>query len=134
MTKKTMLVPSFSSTLKMGTMFGWLSCAAVCASRMKRVRTSLLNATSGGGVIGFLPGMPPRSIADRQSFVATRIDYLNYLSSNDAYLVATADNAKIANLKVLVPRVLLLVRLKNERGADAAVKRSEERRGGKECR
>jgi hypothetical protein len=76
----------------------------------------------GGGVIGFLPGMPPRSIADRQSFVAARIDYLNYLSSNDAYLVATADNPKIANLKVLVPRVLLLVRLKSEQGADAAVK------------
>ena len=76
----------------------------------------------GGGVIGFLPGMPPRSIADRQSFVSARIDYLNYLSSNDAYLVATADNPKIANLKVLVPRVLLLVRLKREAGADAAVK------------
>ena len=76
----------------------------------------------GGGVIGFLPGMPPRSIADRQSFVSARIDYLNYLSSNDAYLVATAGNAKIANLKVLVPRVLLLVRLKREAGAEAAVK------------
>jgi hypothetical protein len=75
----------------------------------------------GGGVIGFLPGMPPRSIADRQSFVSARIDYLNYLSSNDAYLVATADNPKIADLKVLVPRVLLLVRLKREQGADAAV-------------
>ncbi|HEY1266880.1 MAG TPA: ABC transporter permease [Candidatus Binatia bacterium] len=75
----------------------------------------------GGGVIGFLPGIPPRSIADRQSFVSARIDYLNYLSSNDAYLVATADNAKIGNLKVLVPRVLLLVRLKREQGADAAV-------------
>src|SRR5258706_515900 len=67
----------------------------------------------GGGVIGFLPGMPPRSIADRQSFVAARIDYLNYLSGTDAYLGATADNPKIANLKTLVPRVLLLVRLKN---------------------
>ncbi|HEX2385258.1 MAG TPA: FtsX-like permease family protein, partial [Candidatus Binatia bacterium] len=30
-------------------------------------------------------------------------------------------NPKIANLKVLVPRVLLLVRLKSEHGADAAV-------------
>jgi FtsX-like permease family protein len=67
---------------------------------------------SGGGVIGFLPGMPPRTIADRQSFVSARIDYLNYLSNTDAYLVAAADNPQIANLKVLIPRVLLLVRLK----------------------
>jgi hypothetical protein len=76
----------------------------------------------GGGVIGFLPGMPPRSIADRQSFVSARIDYLNYLSSTDAYLVATMDNPKLANLKVLIPRVLLLVRLKPGRGAEGAVK------------
>ncbi len=72
----------------------------------------------GGGVIGFLPGMPPRSISDRQSFVSARIDYLNYLSSTDAYLAATMNNPKIANLKVLIPRVLLLVRLKP--GGDVA--------------
>jgi len=76
----------------------------------------------GGGVIGFLPGMPPRSIADRQSFVSARIDYLNYLSSTDAYLVATMDNSKLANLKVLIPRVLLLVRLKAGSNAESAVK------------
>lgn len=75
----------------------------------------------GGGMIGFLPGMPPRSIADRQSFVSARIDYLNYLTSNDAYLVATMDNPKIANLKVLIPRVLLLVRLKQGSDAQGAV-------------
>ncbi|MGH7830481.1 MAG: FtsX-like permease family protein, partial [Candidatus Binatia bacterium] len=69
-----------------------------------------------GGVIGFLPGMPPRSISDRQSYVSARIDYLNYLSSTDAYLAATMDNPKIADLKVLVPRVLLLVKAKP--GAD----------------
>jgi hypothetical protein len=76
----------------------------------------------GGGVIGFLPGMPPRSIADRQSFVSARIDYLNFLSSNDAYLTATMDNPKIANLKVLIPRVLLLVRLKRAGDTEGAVK------------
>lgn len=73
---------------------------------------------SSGGVIGFLPGMPPRSISDRQSYVSARIDYLNYLSSTDAYLAATMDNPLIANLKVLIPRVLLLVRLR--KGADPA--------------
>ncbi|MFQ5902243.1 MAG: FtsX-like permease family protein, partial [Candidatus Binatia bacterium] len=64
-----------------------------------------------GGIIGFLPGMPPRSITDRQSYVTARIDYLNYLTSNDAYLVATWDNPMITDLKVLIPRVMLLVRL-----------------------
>jgi hypothetical protein len=75
-----------------------------------------------GGVIGFLPGMPPRSISDRQSYVSARIDYLNYLSSTDAYLAGTMDNPAIANLKVLVPRILLLVRLKPNGDADAVVK------------
>ena len=75
-----------------------------------------------GGVIGFLPGMPPRSISDRQSFVSARIDYLNYLSSTDAYLVGTIDNRLIENLKVLVPRILLLVRVKPNADTDVIVK------------
>ena len=74
------------------------------------------------GIVGFLPGMPPRSISDRQSYVSARIDYLNYLSSTDAYLVATMDNARMANLKVLIPRVLLLVRVKPGAESDAIVK------------
>jgi len=74
-----------------------------------------------GGVIGFLPGMPPRSISDRQSYVSARIDYLNYLSSTDAYLAATMDNPKIANLKVLVPRIFLLVRAKPSADTEAVV-------------
>jgi hypothetical protein len=75
-----------------------------------------------GGVLGFLPGIPPRSISDRQSYVSARIDYLNYLSSTDAYLAATMDNPVIANLKVLVPRILLLVRVKPNADTDAIVK------------
>ncbi len=71
-----------------------------------------------GGVIGFLPGMPPRGISDRQSYVSARIDYLNYLSSTDAYLTATMDNPKISDLKVLIPRILLLVHVK--KNADTA--------------
>ncbi|HXG53255.1 MAG TPA: FtsX-like permease family protein [candidate division Zixibacteria bacterium] len=69
-----------------------------------------------GGVIGFLPGMAPRSVSDRQSYVSARIDYLNHLASTDAYLVATMDNPAAANLKVLIPRVFVLVRTKP--GAD----------------
>jgi hypothetical protein len=75
-----------------------------------------------GGVIGFLPGMPPRSISDRQSYVSARIDYLNYLSSTDAYLVGSTGNPLMENLKVLVPRILLLVRAKPNADADAIVK------------
>lgn len=75
-----------------------------------------------GGVIGFLPGMPPRSISDRQSYVSARIDYLNYLSSTDAYLAATMDNPRIVNLKVLIPRILLLVRAKKNAGTEEVVK------------
>jgi len=74
------------------------------------------------GVVGFLPGMPPRSISDRQSYVSARIDYLNYLSSSDAYLSATMDNSGIADLKVLIPRILLLVRIKKNGDTAAAVK------------
>ena len=74
------------------------------------------------GIVGFLPGMPPRSISDRQSYVAARIDYLNYLASTDAYLVGAMDNPRIANLKVLIPRVLLLVRMKPSGDSDGIVK------------
>jgi hypothetical protein len=63
-----------------------------------------------GGIVGFLPGMPPRGISDRQSYVSARIDYLNHLASTDAYLAGTMDNPATANLKVLIPRILLLVR------------------------
>ena len=73
------------------------------------------------GIVGFLPGMPPRSISDRQSYVAARIDYLNHLASTDAYLVGTMDNPRIANLKVLIPRVLLLIRTKPNANSDAIV-------------
>lgn len=73
------------------------------------------------GIVGFLPGMPPRSISDRQSYVSARIDYLNYLASTDAYLVGTMDNPRLANLKVLIPRVLLLVRVKPNGGTDMIV-------------
>jgi hypothetical protein len=74
------------------------------------------------GVVGFLPGMPPRSISDRQSYVSARIDYLNYLSSTDAYLAGTMDNPRMANLKVLIPRILLLVRVRPDADAQAIVK------------
>jgi hypothetical protein len=74
-----------------------------------------------GGIVGFLPGMPPRSVSDRQSYVSARIDYLNHLASTDAYLAAAMDNPATANLKVLIPRILLLVRTTPESNPEAIV-------------
>jgi hypothetical protein len=41
--------------------------------------------------------------------VAARVDYLNHLFSTNAYLVAAAGDPKLADLQVLIPRVIMLV-------------------------
>jgi len=61
------------------------------------------------GTLAFLPGIPPRSVTDRQGYVQARVDYLNHLFSSNAYLVAGADNAEISKLQLLIPRVIMLV-------------------------
>jgi hypothetical protein len=61
------------------------------------------------GTLGFLPGIPPRSVTDRQGYVQARVDYLNHLFSSNAYLAAGADNPQIATLQLLIPRVIMLV-------------------------
>jgi hypothetical protein len=71
------------------------------------------------GTLGFLPGIPPRSVTDRQGYVQARVDYLNHLFSSNAYLVAGADNAQIAELQLLIPRVILLVATDGARGGAA---------------
>jgi hypothetical protein len=65
---------------------------------------------TSAGRLAYLPGMPPRSVTDRQGYVQARIDYLNYLFDRNAYVVASAGNAAIADMQVLIPRVILLVR------------------------
>jgi hypothetical protein len=64
--------------------------------------------TPAAGVLTYLPGMPIRSVTDRQGYVQARTDYLNYLFGNDGYLVASADNPRLAGMQVLVPRVVVL--------------------------
>src|SRR5262249_37378993 len=59
--------------------------------------------------VRFLPGMPLTSVNDRESFISVRIDYLNHLFGNRAYLVASARNPALANLDLLIPRVVLTV-------------------------
>ena len=67
------------------------------------------------GMLAFLPGLPPKSVTDRQGYVQARVDYLNYLFSSNAYLATTADNAQVGPLQILIPRLIVLLR------TDAAV-------------
>jgi FtsX-like permease family len=67
-------------------------------------------ASKSGGTLAFLPGLPPKSVTDRQGYVQARVDYLNYLFSSNAYLATSADNAQIAALQILIPRVIVLLR------------------------
>ena len=67
-------------------------------------------ASKAGGILAFLPGLPPKSVTDRQGFVQARVDYLNYLFSSNAYLATSADNTQIASLQILIPRIIVLLR------------------------
>jgi hypothetical protein len=73
-----------------------------------RQKASLVSPPAGG-ILGLLPGMPARTVTDRQGYVQARVDYLNYLFSNNAYLVAHMDNPQLAGLDLLVSRVIALV-------------------------
>lgn len=72
-------------------------------------------ASKAAGLLAFLPGLPPKSVSDRQGFVQARVDYLNYLFNSNAYLATSADNPQIAGLQLLIPRIIVLLR------ADATV-------------
>ncbi len=74
---------------------------------MDEQRRSITAPSSG--TMGFLPGTPPRSVTDRQGYVQARVDYMNYLFSSTAYVVASLGNTRLTNLQALVPRVIVLV-------------------------
>ena len=61
------------------------------------------------GTVAFLPGMPTRSVTDRQGYVQARIDYLNMLFSQNAYVVASSNNEALGQVQALIPRVTVLV-------------------------
>jgi hypothetical protein len=67
-------------------------------------------ASKAAGLLAFLPGLPPKSVSDRQGFVQARVDYLNYLFSSNAYLATSADNPQLAGLQLLIPRIIVLLR------------------------
>lgn len=71
------------------------------------------------GTVAFLPGIPPRSVTDRQGYVQARVDYLNHLFSSNAYLVAGAESPTIRDLELLIPRVILLVSTDGQQPAEA---------------
>jgi hypothetical protein len=85
-------------------------------------------ALPSSGSLAYLPGIPPRTVTDRQGYVAARVDYLNHLFSSNAYLVANAANPDISTLQVLIPRVIFLVSTSGVRDAEAfATKLSQAR-------
>ena len=65
-----------------------------------------------GGSVHFLPGVPLRTVNDREGFISARVDYLNHLFSSSPYLVAAEANPALANLDVLIPRVVLSIAAK----------------------
>lgn len=66
--------------------------------------------TNAAGVLAFLPGIPPKSVSDRQGYVQARVDYLNHLFTSNAYLATTADSAQLATLQILIPRIIVLLK------------------------
>jgi len=67
-------------------------------------------ASKTAGLLAYLPGLPPKSVSDRQGYVQARVDYLNYLFSSNAYLATSADNPHIGPLQILIPRIIVLLR------------------------
>ncbi|MBI2369585.1 MAG: hypothetical protein HYV08_04990 [Deltaproteobacteria bacterium] len=73
-------------------------------------------AAQVAGVVHALPGSPQRGVDDRESLVNAEVDYLNHLFRTDAFVVAAMDHPALQELKVLVPRLSLLVQWPDGRG------------------
>jgi hypothetical protein len=63
------------------------------------------------GALWYLPGSPLVSVTDRESFDTARIDYVNYLFSNNAYLAVDPNIPAIGNLDVLISGVQFAIDL-----------------------
>jgi ABC-type lipoprotein release transport system permease subunit len=74
-----------------------------------RTVTQAMARAPYGGALHFLPGVPLRTVNDREGFIGARVDYLNHLFASSPYLVAAGDNEKLAQLDVLIPRVVLSI-------------------------
>ena len=70
------------------------------------------------GTTWYLPGSPLVSVTDRESFDTARVDYVNHLFSNNAYIALDPNPAAIQDLDVLISGVQFAVQL--QPGFDAA--------------
>lgn len=86
----------------------------------RTVQGGLMRAAVGGGV-WFLPGMPLKTVTDREGFVSARVDYLNHLFSENAYMVGGMSRSTLYDLDVILPRLVVAVR--HSPGSDAAAVR-----------
>jgi len=73
-------------------------------------RVNMVEANVAGAV-WYLPGSPLVSVTDRESFDTARVDYVNYLFSNNAYMVADPAIASIKDLDVLITGVQFALEL-----------------------
>ncbi len=71
--------------------------------------TQQMERATFGGSLRFLPGLPLRTVNDREGFIGARVDYLNHLFASSPYLVAAAGNPRFDTLDVLLPRVVLMI-------------------------
>jgi hypothetical protein len=60
-----------------------------------------------GGSVYFLPGVPLRTVNDREGFISARVDYLNHLFASSPYLIGAERTPGLASLDVLIPRVVI---------------------------
>jgi hypothetical protein len=56
-----------------------------------------------------LPGAPGAAVSTRDSFSTARVDYLNHLFERRAYLVADAASPHVADLDILIARVVFSI-------------------------
>jgi hypothetical protein len=75
-------------------------------------------AVPSAGTLAFLPGLPPKTVSDRQGYVQARVDYLNYLLGTNAYLAGAATAKGLGDLQLLLPRVVVMVRTRDDVDAD----------------
>ena len=74
-----------------------------------RTTTRTVARAPFGGSVYFLPGVPLRTVNDREGFITSRVDYLNHLFTSTPYLIGVESDPALVNLDVLIPRVVLSI-------------------------
>ena len=71
--------------------------------------TGAMIAAPVAGTVHFMAGIPLAAVKDRESFLGARVDYLNHLFDSRGYIVAPANDPKLARLDVLLQRLVVTV-------------------------